>query len=200
MSSHEVASAPIRVVLSGGIGAGKSTVADLLGDRGFVVVAADRLGHEVLAPGGEAFAAVARRWPEVVRDGMIDRARLAGIVFADPAALAELESLTHPAIGRRIAAAVAAAGDRPVAVEVPVISSSLVDPAWTRILVDAPPEVRLARAVARGGDPEDVARRMAVQPEPGRWREWADIVIENTGDLDRLAAAVDDVVARLAGG
>ncbi|HHC08106.1 MAG TPA: dephospho-CoA kinase [Actinobacteria bacterium] len=197
MASHGNTSAPPRVVLSGGIGSGKSTVAELLARRGWRVVAADRLGHEVLEPGGEAHAEVARRWPSVVVDGRIDRARLARIVFADPDALAELEALTHPAIGRRIRRLVAEAGDVPVVVEVPVLAPELVDPTWTRVYVDAPEELRLARAVARGGDPDDVRRRMAAQPSASEWRRWADLVIENRGSLDDLEASVDELVAEL---
>ena len=197
MSSHGIASAPIRVVLSGGIGSGKSTVAELLEHRGWKVIPGDRLGHEVLEPDGEAFEAVARTWPEVVRDGRIDRGALATIVFSDPAQLERLEAITHPAIARRIAAAVGEAGDRPVAVEIPIIAGGLVDPSWTRVVVDAPREVRFARAVARGGDPGDVERRMASQPDRETWLRWADEVIDNTGDLAALEEEVDRLVERI---
>ncbi|NNL69734.1 MAG: dephospho-CoA kinase, partial [Acidimicrobiia bacterium] len=91
-----------RILLSGGIGAGKSAAARIIAARGYPVIHADKIGHAVLEPEGEAFPAVAARWPEVVVDGMIDRPRLAEIVFDDPAALTELESLTHPAIAARI--------------------------------------------------------------------------------------------------
>ncbi len=186
------------MVLSGGIGSGKSTVAELLERRGWKVISADRLGHEVLEPNGEAFDEVARVWPEVVRDGRIDRGALATIVFSDPAQLERLEAITHPAIGRRIAAAAVEAGDRPVAVEIPIIAEGLVDPSWTRVVVDAPDEVRFARAVVRGGDPDDVRRRMASQPDRETWLRWADEVIDNAGDLTALEEQVDRLVARIA--
>src|SRR5689334_10260551 len=88
--------------LTGGIGSGKSTVAQLFAARGVAVVDADALAREVVAPGGPAYGDVAAAWPEAIAaDGTVDRKRLGGIVFGDPAARARLEAMTHP----RIAAA-----------------------------------------------------------------------------------------------
>ncbi|HSG79140.1 MAG TPA: dephospho-CoA kinase, partial [Acidimicrobiia bacterium] len=97
----------VRAILSGGIGTGKSTAADVFAALGAEIVSADAMGHGVLESGGEAFDAVAARWPEVVGDdGTIDRRALGRIVFGEPALLAELESMTHPAIRSRILAVV----------------------------------------------------------------------------------------------
>jgi dephospho-CoA kinase len=197
VEDHGIPSDPIRIVLSGGIGSGKSTVARRLAARGAVVVSADELGHRVLEPGGEAFAAVARRWPAAVVEGRIDRRRLAAIVFRDPDELAALEAMTHPAIARRVAAEVTAAGARPVVVELPVLGREIVGGDFLHVLVEAPEEVRLRRVVARGGDPEDAARRIAVQPAPEEWRRWADVVIVNDGDLEELDARVEELWRRL---
>lgn len=180
---------PIRIVVMGGIGAGKSTVGSLLGELGARVIDADRVGHEVLEPGGAAFPAVAERWPQVVIGGRIDRAVLASIVFSDLDQLAELEAITHPAIGRTIEARAAAAGERPVVVELPLMRRML-GAGWIWVVVDAPDEMRLARAVARGGDPEDVQRRMAAQPGRAEWLEGADHIITNDGDRDSLISRV----------
>ena len=106
---------PLRVIVSGGIGSGKTTVLRLLERLGAVVVEADRIGHEVLEPGGASYDAVATRWPSVVVEGRIERSLLAAIVFSDLEQLALLESLTHPAIRDEIAIRVAAAWDRDVA-------------------------------------------------------------------------------------
>lgn len=182
------------MTLGGGIGSGKSTVAALLRSRGALVIDADELGHQVLAPDGEAFAAVAARWPEVVEDGAVDRAALGAVVFADPDQLRQLEALTHPAIAARIAAAVGGTTAGVVVVELPVLRD-LTGGGWPRVVVDAPDEVRVARAVRRGLDEASVRRRMAVQPSRTEWLAVADHVVDNSGDLDHLA----EQVARLWG-
>lgn len=165
---------------------------------GAVVVSADEVGHRVLEPGGAAYAAVVRRWPDVVVDGRIDRARLAGIVFNDPRELAVLEAMTHPAIGERLRSLAEAAGDRPVVVELPVLAD-LLGPGWVRIFVDAPAGLRKERALARGGDPADVTRRMAVQPSREQWLAWADRVIVNDADLATLERRVRELWDDLTG-
>ena len=197
MRSHIITSEPIRLVLSGGIGAGKSTVAGLLAAKGAFVIRADEVGHSVLEPGGGAYAAVAARWPACVVDGRVDRARLAEIVFSDTEELAALEAITHPAIGRLILSEVEGVGDRPAVIEVP-IHASFIDPRWIRVLVDAPEALRLERATRRGADAGDVANRMAAQPTREARLAWADHVIENVGTLDELSQRVDELWAELA--
>lgn len=164
---------------------------------GATAIIADEIGHRVLEPGGEAHEAVAETWPQVVVDGRIDRRRLAAIVFADPEELTRLEAMTHPAIAARLASE-AAAVDGDVVVETPVPAVAAGD-GWARVLVDAPPRVRLDRAVARGGNREDVVRRMAAQLDREEWLAWADHVIVNDGTVDDLERAVVDLWDRLAG-
>ncbi|NNE96035.1 MAG: dephospho-CoA kinase [Acidimicrobiales bacterium] len=187
-----------RILLSGGIGAGKSAAARIIAARGYPVIHADKIGHAVLEPEGEAFPAVAARWPEVVVDGMIDRPRLAEIVFDDPAALAELESLTHPAIAARIMNLVERESDAGlVAVELPVLLPILGD-GWTRVVVDAPLEVRIQRLRDRGMEDADIEARMAAQPSRGEWRTAADHILKNHGSLRDLEAEVDRLLEALA--
>ncbi len=188
----------MRALLGGGIGSGKSAVAALLRKLGAVVIDADMAGHRVLEPGGEAFDQVAARWPEVVRAGRVDRGALGAVVFADPAQLAELEAITHPAIAARIAAAVVAADAEVVVVEVPVLAN-LVGEGWPRLVVDAPDAARVARSVARGMDEADVRRRMASQPGREEWLAAADYVVDNSGTWEDLAAEVDRLWAWLTG-
>jgi dephospho-CoA kinase len=186
----------IRVVVSGGIGSGKSTVSRMMGELGAVVIEADAVGHEVLEPGGAAFTAVAERWPAVVVDGRIDRARLAAVVFTDEEALRELEQITHPAIGARVAALVAEAGDRDVVVELP-LTVDLLGPDWIRVVVDASPELRARRAEEAGWAADDVERRMAAQPGREEWLAGADAVLVNDGDLASLRTRVEELWRRL---
>jgi len=171
----------VRVLLGGGIGSGKSAAASLFSLQGASVLSADRAAHRVLEPGGDAQAAVAARWPSVVADGRIDRARLAEIVFGDAGARTELESITHPAIGRLLAEEVAAAPPGVVMVEMP-LPVDLLGPGWRWVVVDAPDPLRLDRLVARGLGREEAQRRMAVQPSREEWLARAHVVVDNSGD------------------
>jgi dephospho-CoA kinase len=174
------------VLLGGGIGSGKSSALEMLSALGADVLSADDEARAVVEPGEAAYAEVVERWPEVVRgDGRIDRAALAGIVFADPEALHELEAITHPAVAARIARRVARSEAEVLVVEVPLLVD-LLGPGWIRLVVDAPDEVRVSRLEERGMDPEDAARRMAAQPSRETWLAAADLVVDNGGDRAQL--------------
>ena len=179
---------PIRVLLSGGIGSGKSTAGELLAGLGAMVIDADTVGHVVLEE--EAYGSVARRWPMAVHEGRIDRGRLAEVVFADRRQLAALEELTHPAIRRRIEELIEGADVPAVVVQVPVRGDFL-GPGWLRVVVDAPDDVREARLERRGMPAEDIRRRMAAQLPRRQWRQDADYVLDNSGDREHLKRDVD---------
>lgn len=183
-----------RIIVMGGIGSGKSTVSQLLTHHGYLVVEADRLGHAVLEPDGEAFDAVSQRWPEVVVDGRIDRSRLAGVVFGDLAQLRQLEALTHPHIRRRINSATS--GLDPVAVELPLLPEFL-GPGWVSVFVDADDDIRRQRLLDRGMSENAIAARMGAQPNRSTWLEVADHVIRNSGSLEHLAEQVSGLVVTL---
>jgi dephospho-CoA kinase len=174
---------PTRVLLSGGIGSGKTSAGELLTELGALVIDADRVGHEVLET--EAFASVAGRWPEAVREGRIDRSRLAAVVFAERRQLTALEELTHPAIRRRIEQLIGEADEPVVVVQLPILTDFLGE-GWIRVVLDAPEGAREARLEGRGMSREDIRRRMAAQPERQQWRERADYLLDNSGDRDDL--------------
>ena len=182
-----------RWLLTGGIGSGKSEVRRLLEEHGIRTIDADSVGHAVLEH--EALPAVAKRWPDVVVNGVVDRSRLAEIVFAQPAELAELEAITHPLIFGRMEAELE--GFEGIAVvEVPLIITGW---GWPRMVVDATDEIRLQRTVARGMSRDDVQRRMASQPSRAEWLEAADLVIPNHGTLGELEATVEKLSSYLEG-
>lgn len=184
-----------RVIVMGGIGSGKSTVSTLLGDHGYLVIEADRIGHEILEPGGPAHDAVVERWPEVVHDGRIDRGELGAIVFSDLAQLRQLEALTHPHIRHAI---VERAGEHAdVAVELPLMPEFL-GPNWVSVYVDANEDVRRRRLEERGMTTHQVDDRMAAQPSRAQWLEAADHVIPNDGSLEELSESVASLVVTLA--
>ena len=179
----------MRVLLGGGIGCGKSLAGRRFAALGALVVDADKLGHAVIDPDGEAHELVSRRWPSVVTDSGIDRAALGQIVFGDRVQLRELEAMTHPAIVRRIAVI---AGERcDLVVEIPLIRDIPGD--WTAVYVDTDPDRCIRRAVDRGLDEASVRRRMDNQPGRWEWLAWADRILENNGTPAELAERVDEL-------
>jgi dephospho-CoA kinase len=166
-----------RVLLGGGIGAGKSSVAALFVEAGFTHVESDRIGADVLRPGTVATGDVARAWPGVVHGGSIDRAALAAVVFSSKRELDRLEAITHPRIREEIQSAADDASGS-VVVEVPLTTLNL-EGDWTRVALLADEGTRVERAVARGGDPQDVRNRIRSQASDADWIEWADVVVNN---------------------
>ncbi len=178
-----------RILLGGGIGAGKSAAGRRLADHGATVIEADHIGHGLLEPGGYAFAAVSDRWPMAVVDGRIDRGKLAAVVFDDEAELAELEAMTHPVIVERIVEIASRCGD--VVVEIPLILD--IPGEWTHVFIDADEGLRLRRAVERGGREADVKKRMASQPSHDEWTKWSDATIHNNGSTEDLEKQIDSL-------
>jgi dephospho-CoA kinase len=189
-------SAVLVVGLTGGIGAGKSTVAALLAARGAHVIDVDALGRAVIAPGGRATEAVVAEFGPKVRgaDGGVDRAALAGLVFRDPDALARHLAIVHPAIDEEIRASLATLPDDAVAVlDMAVLAESRLGRGQytTVVVVEAPADVRVERAVARGMAADDVRARMANQASDADRRAIADVVLTNDGDRSALADQVE---------
>ena len=183
------------ILILGGIGSGKSTIARLFRSHGVEVIDADRIGHAVLEPDGEAFAAVAERWPAAVVEGRIDRRILGDIVFGNAPELAALEVITHPHIRRRIVELLNT-GEWCVAVETPILGD-IVGGTFVKVVVDAPDEVRFLRLRSRGLTASQIRARMASQPSRQEWLEVADHVIDNSGSLEEIAAQIADLVSRL---
>jgi dephospho-CoA kinase len=181
-----------HVLLGGGIGAGKSAIADLFFHAGFLLIGADAVGAEVLQPHTEASHAVAKIWPEVVRRGIVDRESLAAIVFANRRDLRRLEAITHPAIAAEIEKRVAATADD-VIVEVPLMHLEFSGD-WIKVAVVADEKIRIARTIERGADPADVLRRVSSQVSENEWMEWADFVIDNSHAWSTTEAAVHTMI------
>jgi len=185
------------LLLGGGIGAGKSRVAGEFSRRGFEVIEADTVGHDVLNSDTGAIAAVAVAWPDAVVDGVVDRTILARIVFSDADALAKLESITHPVIGQVLLRRIGDATG-PVVVEIPLMKVLSKGP-YLRVAVVADVQIREDRAVGRGASREDVRNRMSHQQSDAQWADWADRVIENSGDWDATAQSVGALIDEVLG-
>ncbi|MFD5515097.1 dephospho-CoA kinase [Streptomyces sp. NPDC127066] len=193
----------LKVGLTGGIGAGKSEVSRLLVAHGAVLIDADRIAREVVAPGTPGLAAVVDAFGEEVlaADGGLDRPKLGSIVFADPQKLAVLNSVVHPLVGARSRALEDAAPEDAVVVhDVPLLAENGLAALYDLVIVvDARPETQLDRLVRlRGMTEEDARARMAAQASRDKRLAIADIVIDNDVPLETLELRVRDVWADLA--
>ena len=188
----------MRIGLTGGIGSGKTTVSDLLGSWGAVVVDADVIAREVVAPGTAGLAALADAFgPEVIApDGGLDRERMAAIAFADPEARARLNGIVHPLVRARSAELVAAAPPGSVVVQaIPLLAETGQRGSFDLVVVvDVDPEIAVERLVARRGMTEADARaRVASQASRADRLAIADVVIDNSGDRESLEAQVTEL-------
>ena len=195
----------IEIGLTGGIGSGKSTVAEMLVARGAVLLDADRIVRDLQAPGGSVFAAMVERWGEriVADDGTLDRQAVAAIVFNDADELEALNSIVHPAVAEELKTQREAVqgSDAIVVLDIPLLvradgtsdKDRYADLAGI-VVVDVDPSVALDRLVAqRGFDENDARARIANQASREQRRAVADVVIDNSGSLDALALQVDEV-------
>lgn len=203
------------VALTGGIGSGKSAVADLLVEAGVEVVDTDILARQVVQAPGPVFDAIVGRFGPAVVDGagQLDRKVLARLVFADHDARDDLNAVVHPAVAREVARRLAApdngggtGGAGPVVVPVVVVVPLLVEAGWADrfdavVVVDCPEDLALARLVAtRAMSPDEVRARMAAQTSREGRRAVADHVITNDGTVEQLARQVRELRVRHLGG
>lgn len=181
----------IRAGLTGGLASGKSAVAEELEQLGALVLKADAIGHEVLQPGGAAYASTVREFGEVIlnADGTIDRRRLSGIVFQDPEKLRRLESFVHPAVFAEEDARIQRFfGERPDGVAV-VEAAILIEAGnWRRcdriVVCICRPEQQVERAMIRGLSRDEAERRLSQQLPASAKRNFADFVIDTSGSLE----------------
>ena len=194
------AAAPV-IALTGGIGSGKSTVADLLGRHGAVVIDTDAIAHELTAANQPGTRAIAHEFGTEYLDeqGRLDRKRMRELVFSDAAAKRRLEALLHPLIRSEVASRIADCnGKSPV--EVPYIvlvvpllveTSAYRELARRVLVVDCDEELQVARVMRRSGlTPDAVRAIMGNQVSRARRLEHADDVVRNDGDLAALESAV----------
>ena len=181
----------LRVGLTGGTGAGKSTAAHRMVELGAVVIDADALAREVLAPGTPGLADVIDHFGPGVRagDGSLDRAALARLAFGSDDGRRALEAITHPRIAARTAELMAAAAPDAVVVhDVPLLVEKSMGAAYHLVVVvDAPVELRVARLQARGMASDDARARIAAQAGDEQRRAAADVLLDN-GGTDLLPA------------
>lgn len=195
---------PRVVGLTGGIGAGKSTVASLLAARGAIVVDADAITRDLQRAGSAVFAAIVGRFGEQVvgHDGELDREALATMVFSDRRGLADLNAIVHPAVREEMAQQMASAPRGSLVVlDIPLIAESSGREGMSFVVtVEADPVVRIARLVKNRGMSVDAAKsRIAAQASRDQRVALADAVIDNDTTLEALEAAIEALWPRLSG-
>ena len=196
MHTQDAAVSRYAVGLTGGIGCGKSTVADLFAARGATLVDTDEIAHSLTAPNGAAMPALLQEFgPEFATpEGALDRARMRALVFSDPGARARHEAILHPRIrAATAAAALLATGPYTIFVVPLLIESGSWRERVARILaIDCPEALQVARVMARNGLPEAQVRAiMATQVSRARRLEEADDVVRNDDGLEALAPQVE---------
>jgi dephospho-CoA kinase len=189
------------IVLTGGLGSGKSTAAARFRVKGAVVVDLDDVGAKLLSPGSALLARVASEFGAdevLLADGSLDRSALARRAFASPEAARRLDALVHPAIARDVGVAIEQLRLMPeppfaVVLEVPLLVEAPVfgEVADVVLAIVAPETLRLDRAVAAGMTPEDAQRRLRAQATDAQRAELADATVVNDGSLERFFAALD---------
>lgn len=193
----------IVIGLTGGIGTGKSEVAQRLRELGAVVINADQVGHEAYTPHSETWQEIVKAFGEQIlrESGEIDRRKLGGIVFADPQELARLNGIMHPRMAGMVKGRLQSLRENGTAVAVVEAAvlleagwDSLVDEVWT---TDSPAEAVVQRLQTRNGlDPEAARQRIAAQMSASERAARANVVIANSGDLASLDSTVKELWER----
>jgi dephospho-CoA kinase len=188
----------LAIGLTGGIGSGKSAVADLLVGRGAVLIDADQVARDVVTPGGPAYQPLIDRFgPGIVAsDGLIDRPALAAVAFADDAARADLNAITHPAIGVAMIEALEAFAetDEIVVLAIPLLTALHRETMKLDkvVVVDCPTDIALERLLSqRKMERADAEARIRAQISREERKENADYVLDNSGDRGALEAEVE---------
>jgi dephospho-CoA kinase len=201
---------PLVIGLTGGIAAGKSSVSRRLEEKGAYIVEADRLGHLVIAPDGEAYAEVVAAFGRGILnpDGTVDRRKLGATAFGDPAKLKVLNGISHPRMGARMAKEIAAARALPEGKRPPLIvleAAILLETGWDQLCdvvwsVEAPTELSISRLMDRNGlSLEDAQARLNAQMSNEERASRAQHVIRNSGSQDFLLDQVDLLWQKIVG-
>lgn len=168
--------------ITGGTGCGKTTLLQLIADQGGMVLDCDAIYHQLLSTDARLLSQIEARFPGTVENGILQRKKLGNLVFSDPSALEDLNTITHSAVAAQVRRSLA---DNPSLAAIDAIAlfeSGLDQLCDITVAVTAPTEDRVRRLMARDGISEDYARRrIAAQPEEGWFREKCGYVLTNDG-------------------
>ena len=174
--------------ITGGSGCGKTTLLNLIRDKGGLVLDCDAIYHELLKTDKAMLSAIDARFPGVMEDGVLNRKKLGSIVFADAQALLDLNTITHKAVKEEVLRRLES-GPKLAAIDaIALFEGGLAELCHVTVAVTAPVEDRVARLMKRDGIPEDYARsRIAAQHEEDWFREKCGYILENNSNLDAFA-------------
>ncbi len=192
---------PFVLGVTGNIACGKSTVLQMLAERGAETLDADAVYHRLIAPGAPLWETLRSRFGNTIlaEDGTIDRRTLGAMVFADPSALAELDALTHPAVVAEVLRLVEASRAALMVVDaVKLVESGLAEACDALWLVSCNPDQQVERLMHRNAlSLEEAERRVALQPSLDAKRARADAIIDNSGTIEETRRQVEDAWERL---
>ena len=184
--------------ITGGTGCGKTTLLNLIRERGGLVLDCDAIYHELLQTDKQMLSAINARFPGVVENGALNRKKLGSIVFADKQALMDLNAITHSAVKREVVLRLENAPRLAAIDAIGLFEGGLAELCHVTVAVTAPPEDRVRRLMARDGISEEYARsRIAAQKSDEWFREKCDHCLENHGDLESFRAKCLAFLARL---
>ena len=186
----------LSVALTGGIGSGKSTVAEIFEELGAIVIDSDHLAREVIERGTSGYDAVLSRFGDsILKEGEIDRSALGAIVFADEEARKDLEAIIHPLVRERSEKIASHAGDSKIVInQIPLLVETSGAKRFDFVItVEADLEIRRERLRARGMKDYEISRRISAQASDEEREAIANIVITNNGSLDELTREVERV-------
>ena len=186
----------LSVALTGGIGSGKSTVAEIFEELGALVIDSDQLAREVMERGTSGYDAVLSRFGDsILKEGEIDRSALGAIVFADEKARKDLEAIIHPLVRERSEKIASRAGDSRIVInQIPLLVETSGAKRFDFVItVEADLEMRRERLRARGMKDYEISRRISAQASDDERKAIANIVITNNGSLDELTREVERV-------
>jgi dephospho-CoA kinase len=191
----------MRIGLTGGIGSGKSSVAQMLVEHGTYVIDADEIAREVAAPGSVGLAELVEAFGSEIlqEDSSLDRTALAEIAFATRRGKTTLDTITHPLIAQRTGELMAnLPADEILVHDIPLLTElGLQDGYDLVVVVDCPDEIRVARLLDRGLTEDDARARIAAQATRDQRLAIADVVVDNSGDWESLAHQVDELYGRI---
>lgn len=186
----------LSVALTGGIGSGKSTVAEIFEELGALVIDSDQLAREVIERGTSGYDAVLSRFGDsILKEGEIDRSALGAIVFADDKARKDLEAIIHPLVRERSEKIASRAGDSRIVInQIPLLVETSGAKRFDIVItVEADLEIRRERLRARGMKDYEISKRISAQASDEERKAIANIVITNNGSLDELTREVERV-------
>ena len=184
--------------ITGGTGCGKTTLLNLLKDRGGLVLDCDAIYHDLLKTDARLLAAIESRFPGTVVDGTLQRKKLGSLVFSDPQALLDLNAITHGAVKTEVLRRLEAKPDLAAIDAIALFEGGLAPLCDVTLAVTAPREDRIVRLMARDGISREYAEsRIDAQHTDSWFRERCDYVLENTGEFDAFATKCLAFFARL---